>query len=119
MNPSSYVATEEDLNSLSYANFPDPVGKELGVTREEFLGGRRRREISKARSVFCCICSRRLGLTGSQLSEVLRVSPAFFFHLARLQRFSIQLSPAVLFPENHLLGRPGYAKNRGLTCPEW
>jgi hypothetical protein len=51
------------------------IGKELGVTREEILGGGRRREISKARSVFCYVCLRRLGLTGRQLSEALQVSP--------------------------------------------
>ena len=51
------------------------IGKELGVTREEILGGGRRREISKARSIFCYVCLRRLGLTGRQLSEALQVSP--------------------------------------------
>ncbi|MGD0919773.1 MAG: transposase [Thermodesulfobacteriota bacterium] len=53
----------------------DFIGKELGVTREEILGGGRRREISMARSVFCYACLRRLGLTGRQLSEALQVSP--------------------------------------------
>ena len=42
----------------------DFIGKELGVTIEEILGGGRRREISKARSIFCYVCLRRLGLTG-------------------------------------------------------
>ncbi len=54
------------------------VGAGIGhsvLTREEFLGGGRRREISKARSVFCYVDSRRLGLTGRQLSDALRVSP--------------------------------------------
>ena len=50
------------------------IGKEMGVTREEILGGARRREISEARSVFCYVCLRRLGLTGRQLSEVLQMS---------------------------------------------
>jgi len=54
----------------------DFIGKELGVRREEILGGGRRREISKARSAFCYVCLRRLGLTGTQLSEALRVTPA-------------------------------------------
>jgi hypothetical protein len=51
------------------------VGKEMGVTREEILGGGRRRDISEARSVFCYVCLRKLGLTGRQLSEVLQMSP--------------------------------------------
>jgi REP element-mobilizing transposase RayT len=53
----------------------DFIGEELGVTREEILGGGRRREISQARSVFCYVCLRRVGLTGRQLSEALRMSP--------------------------------------------
>ncbi|RPI99886.1 MAG: hypothetical protein EHM36_15375 [Deltaproteobacteria bacterium] len=53
----------------------DFIGKELGVTREEILGGARRREISEARSVFCYVCLRRFGLTGRQLSEALQMSP--------------------------------------------
>lgn len=53
----------------------DFIGKELGVTREEIVGGGRRREISRARSVFCYVCLRRLGLMGRQLSEALQVSP--------------------------------------------
>jgi REP element-mobilizing transposase RayT len=53
----------------------DFIGEELGVTREEILGGGRRREISQARSVFCYECLRRVGLTGRQLSEALRMSP--------------------------------------------
>jgi len=51
------------------------IGKEMGVTREEILGGGRRREISKARSVLCYVCLRRLGLAGRQLSDALQVSP--------------------------------------------
>jgi hypothetical protein len=53
----------------------DFIGKEMGITREEILGGGRRREISQARSVFCYVCLRRVGLTGRQLSEALRMSP--------------------------------------------
>jgi len=45
------------------------------VTIEEVLVGGRRREISKARSIFCYVCLRRLGLTGRQLSEALQMSP--------------------------------------------
>lgn len=54
----------------------DFIGKEMGVTREEILGGGRRREISRARSALCYVCLRRLGLTGRQLSEALGVTPA-------------------------------------------
>ena len=54
----------------------DFIGKEFGVRREEILGGGRRREISKARSVLCYVCLKELGLTGRRLSEVLGVTPA-------------------------------------------
>jgi hypothetical protein len=54
----------------------DFIGREFGVRREEILGGGRRREISKARSVFCYVCLRELGLTGRRLSEALGVTPA-------------------------------------------
>jgi len=50
------------------------IGKEMGVTREEVLGGARRRGISEARSVFCYVSLRRLGLTGRQVSEALQMS---------------------------------------------
>ena len=64
------------------------IGKELGVTREEILGGSQRREISKARSVFCYVCLRRLGLTGRQLSEALQISPGgIHFASARGEAF--------------------------------
>ena len=53
----------------------DFISKELGITREEILGGSRRREISQARSVFCYVCLRTGGLTGRQLSEALQMSP--------------------------------------------
>ncbi len=53
----------------------DFVGREMGVTREEILGRSRRREVSEARSVFCYVCLRRLGLSGRQLSEALQMSP--------------------------------------------
>jgi putative transposase len=51
----------------------DFIGREFGVRREEILGGGRRREISKARSVFCYVCLKELGLTGRRLSEVLKL----------------------------------------------
>jgi hypothetical protein len=47
----------------------------MGVTREEILGGGRRREISEARAVLCYVCLRKLGLTGRHLSEALDMSP--------------------------------------------
>ena len=60
------------------------IGREFGVRREEVLGGGRRRETSKARSVFCYVCLKELGLTGSRLSEVLGVTPAGV-HLASVR----------------------------------
>jgi hypothetical protein len=54
----------------------DFIGRVFGVKREEVLGRSRRREISKARSVFCYVCLREMGLTGRRLSEVLEVTPA-------------------------------------------
>jgi len=53
----------------------DFISKELGITREEILGGGQRREISQVLSVFCYVCLRRVGLTGRQLSETLQMSP--------------------------------------------
>jgi hypothetical protein len=53
----------------------DFIGREMGVRREEIIGESRRREISEARSVFCYVCLRRLGLSGRQLSEALQISP--------------------------------------------
>lgn len=52
------------------------IGKEFGVSKEEIMGGGRRREISLARSVFCYVLLRRLGMTGRQLSETLQMTPA-------------------------------------------
>ena len=46
----------------------DFIEKEMGVTREEILGGGRRRGISEVRSVFCYLCLKKLGMTGRQLS---------------------------------------------------
>ena len=72
------VARERVLLKRKYVDVEgllDFIGKELGITREEILGGGRRREISQARSVFCYVCLRRVGLTGRQLSEALRMSP--------------------------------------------
>ena len=60
------------------------IGRELGVRREEILGGGRRREISKARSVFCYVSLKELGLMGRRLSEALGVTPAGV-HLASVR----------------------------------
>jgi hypothetical protein len=62
----------------------DFIGGEFGVRREEIIGGGRRREISKARSVFCYVCLKELGLTGRRLSEALGVTPAGV-HLASVR----------------------------------
>jgi hypothetical protein len=52
------------------------IGKEFRVSKEEIIGGGRRREISLARSVFCYVSLRTLELTGRQLSEALQITPA-------------------------------------------
>jgi hypothetical protein len=62
----------------------DFIGGAFGVKREEILGGGRRREISKARSLFCYVCLKELGLTGRRLSEALGVTPAGV-HLASVR----------------------------------
>ena len=62
-------------NNVDVEGLLDFIGRKLGIRREEILGGGRRREISQARSVFCYVCLRRVGLTGRQLSEALRMSP--------------------------------------------
>jgi hypothetical protein len=62
----------------------DFIGKELGVTREEIIGGTRRQKVSMARSAFCYVCLRRLGLRGREVSEALQVSPAGV-HLASVR----------------------------------
>ena len=62
----------------------DFIGREFGVRREEILGGGRRRETSKARSVFCYVCLKELGLTGRRLSEALGVTSAGV-HLASVR----------------------------------
>jgi hypothetical protein len=60
------------------------IGREFRVRREEILGGGRRREISKARSVFCYVGLKELGLMGRRLSEALGVTPAGV-HLASVR----------------------------------
>ena len=52
------------------------VGKEFGVTGEEIIGGSQRQAASRARSVFCYLGSRELGLTGRELSRAFGLTPA-------------------------------------------
>jgi chromosomal replication initiation ATPase DnaA len=52
------------------------IGKQFGVAREEMLGGSQRRVVGRARSVFCYVGSRKLGLTGIELSQALGLTPA-------------------------------------------
>jgi len=40
------------------------IGDEFGVTKEEMIGVNQRRTVAKARSVFCYLGSRELGITG-------------------------------------------------------
>ncbi len=69
----------------------DFIEKEMGVTREEILGRGRRQEISEVRSVFCYLCLRKLGMTGRQLSEVLKMTPGgVHFASMRGQSFVIE-----------------------------
>jgi len=62
----------------------DFIEKEMGVMREEILGGGRRRGISEVRSVFCYLCLKKLGMTGRQVSEVLQMSPGGI-HIASIR----------------------------------
>jgi putative transposase len=52
------------------------IGQQFGVTKEEIQGGSQRRVVARARSVFCYVGTRRLGLTGIELSQVLGLTPA-------------------------------------------
>ncbi len=56
--------------------FIDVIGKKFGVTREEMVGGSQRQAASKARSVFCYLGSRELGLAERELSRSLSLTPA-------------------------------------------
>ena len=64
------------------------IGKKMGVTREEIMGQGQRREVSIARSVFCCLASKNLGKTGRELSRALRLTPAaIHYAIMRGERF--------------------------------
>jgi len=52
------------------------AAKEFGVTVEEITGGSQRWAVCGARSVFCYLASRDLGLTGRELSRMLHLTPA-------------------------------------------
>jgi putative transposase len=52
------------------------IGKKFGVTGEEIIGGSQRQTASRARSVFCYLGSRELGLTGRELSRAFGLTPA-------------------------------------------
>jgi len=52
------------------------ISKKFGVTKEEIIGGSQRRAVSRARSVFCYLGSRDLGLTGRELSQTIGLTPA-------------------------------------------
>ena len=52
------------------------IGRQFGVTKEEIQGGSQRRVVARARSVFCYVGTRRLGLTGVELSRALGLTPA-------------------------------------------
>jgi putative transposase len=56
--------------------FIDLIGKKFDVTREEMVGGSQRQTASKARSVFCYLGTRELGLTGRELSRALGLTPS-------------------------------------------
>ena len=58
------------------------IGKQFGVAQEEIRGGSQRRVVGRARSVFCYVGSRKLGLTGITLSQMLGLTPAAIHYAA-------------------------------------
>jgi chromosomal replication initiation ATPase DnaA len=52
------------------------IGKKFGVTGEEIIGGSQRWTVAEARSVFCYLGSRELGITRTELSRALGLTPA-------------------------------------------
>ena len=52
------------------------IGKNFGVTREEIAGGSQGKTASRARSVFCYLGVKELGLTGRELSRASGLTPA-------------------------------------------
>jgi putative transposase len=61
------IGIEELINS---------VGKVFGVRGAEVIGGSQRQAVSLARSVACYLASGDLGITGSELSRELNLTPA-------------------------------------------
>jgi chromosomal replication initiation ATPase DnaA len=61
---------------INVKEFIDIVGEKFGITREEITGGSQRHSVSLARSVFCFLASKDLGLTGRDLSRALGLTPA-------------------------------------------
>ena len=52
------------------------------MSKDERIGGGQRQVITKARSIFCYLSSRRLGWTGKQLSQALPITPAAIHYAA-------------------------------------
>jgi len=66
----------------------DLISEKFGVTREEVIGGGQRQAVSVARSVFCYLTSKDLGLAGRELSRALRLTPAaIHYAVLRGERF--------------------------------
>lgn len=61
---------------INVEEFIGLISEKFGVTREEIIGGSQRQAVSVARSVFCYLASKDLGLTGRDLSRALRLTPA-------------------------------------------
>jgi len=61
---------------INVKEFIDIVGEKFGITTEEITGGGQRHSVSLARSVFCFLASKDLGLTGRDLSRALGLTPA-------------------------------------------
>jgi len=61
---------------VNVEEFIDVIGKQFDVTREEIIGGSQGQKASKARSVFCYLGSRELGLTGRELARAFGLTPA-------------------------------------------
>jgi hypothetical protein len=52
------------------------IKKKFGVTGEEIIGRSQRWTVAEAKSVFCCLGSRELEITGRELSRALGLTPA-------------------------------------------
>jgi chromosomal replication initiation ATPase DnaA len=73
---------------INVEKFMDLISEKFGVTREEVIGGGQRQAVSVARSVFCYLASKDLGLTGRELSRALRLTPsAIHYAVLRGEKF--------------------------------